>query len=74
MPNFEAGLLTCREGRVSMNGTPDTSCREFCLYDFPRCADCPCAVRAEPVCNSVEDPMKSAVVRGWLRGISRISK
>jgi hypothetical protein len=74
MPNFETGLLPCREDQVTMNATPDPACREYCLYDFPRCADCPYAVRAEPICNSVEDPMKSAVVRGWIHGISRISK
>ena len=74
MPNFETDLLTCREDSVPMIGTRDPACRESCLYDFPRCADCPCAARAEPICTSVEDPMKSAVVRRWIRGISRISK
>jgi hypothetical protein len=74
MTYLEALPLKCRLGGTPTNGRPDVACGEFCRYDFPRCAGCPYTVRPEPICNSFEDPMKSVAVRGWIRGISRLSK
>jgi hypothetical protein len=74
MSYFEALPLDCRFGGTSTDGRPDVACPEFCRYEFPRCAGCPDALRAEPICNSFEDPMKSAAVRGWIHGMPRLSK
>ena len=56
------------------SGGPDAACKDLCLYDFPGCAGCPHASHAERSCSSSQDPMASAVVRGWIDGISGISK
>jgi hypothetical protein len=73
MPQFEIEPVKCRLGKMSADGTPDATCHEFCLYEFPGCAGCPNAFRENPISRSVEDPMKSAVLRGWIRGLSHVS-
>ena len=74
MHQFEIGPVKRRLDRISADGTSGTSCHEFCRYEFPACAGCPYAVREKPVCRLAEDPMKSAVLRGWIRGLSHISR
>jgi hypothetical protein len=73
MPQFEIEPVKCRLGKMSADGTSCASCHEFCLYEFPGCAGCPNAVRERPLSHSAEDPMKSAVLRGWIRGLSHVS-
>ena len=73
MPNLKA-LLQGESGRMSTDGGGDVPCREFCRYDLPRCSACPSAVGAEPICAASEDPMKSAIVHRWIRGISQLSR
>lgn len=72
MSPSEIGSVKCRLDKMSPDGTSGTSCREFCLFEFPGCAGCPYAVRETPVSRSAEDPMASADIRGWIRGLSRI--
>jgi hypothetical protein len=78
MPYFEARPqarpFECRFARPPADGKPDVSCGEICLYEAPGCAGCPYAVRAERICKSAEDPMKSAIVHGWIHGLPGISK
>lgn len=73
MHQFEIGSVKCRLDQMSADGTSGTSSHEFCLYEFPRCAACPHAVREKPVSRSVQDPMESEVLRGWIRGLPHIS-
>ena len=72
MPQIEIETAKCRLEKRSADGTSGASCHEFCLYEFPGCVGCPYAVRENPVARSAEDPMKSAVLRGWIRGLSHI--
>jgi hypothetical protein len=74
MRQIEIGPVKCRLDKMSADGATGTSCHEFCLYEFPGCAGCPYAVREKPITRSAEDPMKSAVLRGWIRGLSHISR
>jgi hypothetical protein len=74
MPQIEIEPFKCRFDKMSADETSGTSCREFCLYEFPGCVGCPYAVREKPVLHSAEDPMKSAVLRDWIRGLSHISR
>ena len=69
MPLFEIAPFKCRLDKMSGDGISGTSCHEFCLYDFPGCAGCPHVVWEKPVMHLAEDPMKSAVLRGWIRGM-----
>jgi len=64
--------VKCRLGKISAAGPSGTSCHAFCLLEFPGCAGCPYAVRENLDSRSSEDPMKSAVLRGWIRGLSHI--
>jgi hypothetical protein len=74
MLQIEIEPVKCPLGRISADGASGPMCHEFCLFEFPGCAGCPYAVRENPVSRSAEDPMKSAVLRGWIRGLSHISK
>jgi hypothetical protein len=74
MPQFEIEPVKCRLHKMSADGTFGTSCHEFCLYEFPGCAGCPHAVREKRVTRATEDPLKSVVLRGWIRGMSQISR
>src|SRR5450756_376894 len=74
MPQIEIEPVKCRLGKMSAGGASGASCQEFCLYEFPGCAGCPYAFRENPGPHSADDPMKSAVLRGWILGISQISK
>ena len=74
MPHIDIEPAKCRLDRRSADGTSGASCLEFCLDEFPRCETCPYADRERPISRSAEDPMKSAVLRGWIRSLARISK
>jgi hypothetical protein len=74
MPQIEIEQLKCRLDKRSADGTPGATCHEFCLFEFPGCAGCPNAFREQSLSRSAEDPMKSAVLRGWIRGLSHISR
>jgi len=73
MAQIEAEPVKCRLGRISADGPSGAPCHELCLFEFPGCAGCPYAVRENLDSRSSEDPMKSAVLRGWIRGLSHIS-
>lgn len=73
MTYLEALPLKCQLGGLSANDSP-MSCHELCLDDLAGCADSGDAGRPEHLCSSAEDPMKSAVVLGWINGITRMSK
>jgi hypothetical protein len=73
MPQFKIEPVRYRLSKMSAGPTSGASCREFCLFEFPGCAGCPYAVREHPDPSSAEDPMKSAVLHGWIRGLSHIS-
>jgi hypothetical protein len=64
----------CRFDQISADMTCGISCHEFCPYELPGCAGCPYAVRQTPISRSLEDPIKSAVLRGWIRGLSHVAK
>ena len=63
-------LRPCRFD-MAADRTPGAACLEFCLYEFPGCAGCPHAVPL--AASTAEDPMKSAVLRGWIRGLGHPS-
>ena len=76
MPQFETEPLKCRLDKMSADGRSGASCHEFCLYELsgcPGCPGCPGADRERPISHLAEDPMKSAVLRGWIRGLAHIS-
>ena len=73
MPHIDIEPAKCRLVIRSADGAPGAACPEFCLDEFPRCDGCPYADR-EPIARSAEDPLKSVVLRGWIRGLARISK
>jgi hypothetical protein len=72
MPQIQIQPVKCRFDMLA-DGNSGRSCHEFCLYEFPGCAGCPHAVREKPVSRLAEDPMKSEVFRGWIRGLAHIS-
>ena len=74
MPQIEIEPLKCRLDKRSADGTPGAMCPEFCLFEFPGSAGCPNAFREQSLSLSAEDPMKSAVLCGWIRGLSHISR
>ena len=74
MPQFEIEPLKRRLDKRSADGTSGAICHEFCLFEFPGCAGCPNAFREPSPSRLAEDPMKSAVLRGWIRGLSHISR
>jgi len=46
---------------------------EFCAFEFPWCEDCPKALPGKRVAKS-DDPMKSAIWRGWINGLAGAAK
>ena len=74
MPHTYIEPANCRLDKSAAAGTSGASCLEFCLDEFPGCDLCPYTDREQPISRSAEDPMKSAVLRGWIRGLSPISK
>lgn len=46
---------------------------EFCAFEFPWCEGCPKALLGTPVARS-DDPMKSAIWRGWINGLAGARK
>jgi hypothetical protein len=74
MPQIGIEPAKCRLDKRSADGTSGSSCQDFCLYELPGCAGCPYADREPLISRSAEDPMKSVVLRGWIRGLAHISK
>lgn len=74
MPHIEIEPAKCRSDKRSADGISGASCLEFCLDEFTGCDLCPYADREQPTSRSAEDPMKSTVLRGWIRGLAQISK
>jgi hypothetical protein len=74
MPHIDIEPAKCRLDQSSADGAPGASCPEFCLDEFPRCAGCPYADRESAISRMAEDPLKSAVLRGWIRSLAQISK
>ena len=73
MTYLEALPLKCQLGGLSANDRT-MSYHEPCLDDLTGRVDARDAGRPEHLCSSAEDPMKSAVVLGWINGITRMSK
>jgi hypothetical protein len=72
MPEFEIAPVKCRLDKMSADGISGASCHEFCLYELRGCAGCPHADRERRISRSAEDPVKSAVRRGWIRGLAHL--
>ena len=45
---------------------------ELCGFEFPWCEGCPKSLARKA--RSLEDPLKSLIWRGWIDGVSEISK
>jgi hypothetical protein len=68
MPQSEHTPVQCRLANVSADVKSSLGHIDFCAFEFPRCEGCPNESGSVSTLKSVEDPMNSMVVSGWLRG------
>jgi hypothetical protein len=45
----------------------------WCAFESPECAGCPNAALSHHSVGSLEDPMKSAEIKGWLHGLKQFT-
>ena len=68
MTQFEQAPVQCRLGEVSAGVKSSSGHFDFCAFEFPRCDGCPNESGSVSTLKSLEDPMNSVVVSGWLQG------
>jgi hypothetical protein len=59
--------VQCRLANIAAD-VKSSSHIDFCAFEFPRCDGCPNESGSVSTLKSVEDPMNSVVVSGWLHG------
>lgn len=68
MPQSEHAPVQCRIANVSTDVKSSLAYLDFCAFELPRCDGCPNESGSVSTLKSVEDPMNSVVVSGWLHG------
>jgi hypothetical protein len=65
MSQSEQVLVHCRLPNVSAGSNAGF---DFCVFEFPGCGGCPSVSVPVRTFVSVEDPMRSKLLSGWLFG------
>jgi hypothetical protein len=68
MPQSKQVPVQCRLTNVATDVKSSVGDIDFCAFEFPRCDGCPNESGSVATLKSVEDPMNSVVVSGWLDG------
>ena len=68
MPQSKQTPIQCRLMHVATDVKSGLGHIDFCTFELPRCDGCPNESGSVSTLKSVEDPMNSMVVRGWLHG------
>ena len=68
MPQSKQAQSKCRLAKASAEALLGGAHFSFCAFELPRCDDCPNASSPANGSESVDDPLKSVVSNGWLRG------
>jgi hypothetical protein len=68
MLQSEHAPVQCRIANVSTDVKSSLAYLDFCAFELPQCDGCPNESGSLSTLKSVEDPMNSAAVSGWLHG------
>jgi hypothetical protein len=68
MPKSKQSQVQCRLTNLAPDVTSGVRQTELCEFELPRCRGCSDESGWAATFNSVEDPMNSVVVSGWLHG------
>lgn len=68
MPQSEQVSVQCRLANVSGDVKSSLAHFDFCVFEFPRCDGCPNGSGSVNAFETIDDPMKSGVLSGWLHG------
>ncbi len=68
MPQSEQTQAQCRSAKASAEALLGGTQFNFCAFELARCDDCPSVSSPANASEAVNDPMRSAILSGWLRG------
>jgi hypothetical protein len=68
MTQSEQTPVQCRLANVPAGVKSSLAHLDFCAFEFPRCDGCPNISGSAQAFEAVDDPMKSAILSGWLHG------
>jgi hypothetical protein len=68
MPQSQQVPVQCRLAGVWADVKSGPADFDFCAFELPRCDGCPNVSDPVNAVETIDDPMKSRVLSGWLHG------